>query len=153
MLDDKCGESYSKDQQTWCGGSGLMIALDVYGDIYPCIRYTPSSIGHNQPLLKIGDVEHGFIYTKEQEELLQCMKCITRATQVAGTKCEDCPIAQGCGDCAAYSYEVFGEIGKRTDYICDTHKARVLAAYYYAKKARQGKDNYGNLIELNCPAD
>ena len=58
----------------------------------------------------------------------------------------------GCGDCAAYSYEVFGEVGHRTTYICDMHKARCLAQVYYRHKAWQ-KTGKKELIGLNCPKE
>ena len=152
ILDWIAGTKHTHDGP-WCGGSGLMIALDVHGDIYPCIRYTPSSVGQNHEKFKIGDVDHGFIYNEEQEERLKCMACITRRSQDEKTEhCLDCPISMGCGDCAAYSYEVFGEVGHRTTYICDMHKARCLAQVYYRHKAWQ-KTGKKELIGLNCPKE
>ena len=127
ILDWEAGNKYLNDHP-WCGGNGLMMALDVHGDIYPCIRYTPSSVGQDHEKFKIGDVEHGFIYNDEQLKRLQCLSCITRRTQEEKTEnCLDCPIGSGCADCAAYSYEVFGEVGHRTTFHCDMHKARCLA--------------------------
>ncbi len=141
------------ENRTYCGGSGKMIALDVNGDIYPCIRYTPSSIGNPNLKFKIGDVEHGFIYNEEQEQRLKCLRCITRKSQDATTEnCTGCPIETGCGDCAAYSYEVFGEVGHRTTYICDMHKARVLAAVYYKNKCFQ-KTGIKEPLAMNCPKE
>jgi len=149
MFDNANGEPYD-NENTWCGGSGLMLAVDTKGDLYPCLRYTPSSVGHSDNLFKIGDVEHGLIYNEEQQERLRCLSCITRTTQCKDTKCEDCPIAKGCGDCAAYSYEVYGVVGKRTTFICDCHVARVLATcYYYNKKAK--KKNISPVKKMNCP--
>ena len=152
ILDQEIGTVYSTDHTT-CGGSGDMIALDVNGDIYPCIRYTPSSIGNPNLKFKIGDVEHGFIYNEEQEQRLKCLQCITRQAQDATTDhCLNCPIESGCADCAGYSYEVFGEVGHRTTYICDMHKARVLACVYYQNKCYQ-KTGIKQPLAMNCPKE
>lgn len=152
ILDLPVGTQYM-ESHSFCGGNGDMIALDVYGDIYPCIRYTPSSIGNPNLKFKIGDVEHGFIYNEEQEQRLKCLACITRQSQDATTEnCTNCPISSGCGDCAAYSYEVFGEVGHRTTYICDMHKARVLAAVYYKNKCFQ-KTGIKEPLPMNCPKE
>lgn len=153
ILDWPIGREYSELDRTFCGGNGEMIALDVNGDIYPCIRYTPSSIGNPNLKFKIGDVDNGFIYNEEQEERLKCLSCISRRTQNATTEhCTDCPISEGCGDCAAYSYEVFGEVGHRTTYICDMHKARVLAAVYYKNLSYQ-KTGIKEPLAMNCPKE
>ena len=131
ILTDPTGRPYT-NHNTWCGGNGLMIAVDPAGDIYPCLRYAPSSVGPTVEKFKIGDVDHGFIYDEVQTERLRCLSCITRQSQCEKTEhCLDCKIGEGCGDCAAYSYEVFGEVGHRTTFICDMHKARVLAQLYF----------------------
>lgn len=133
ILDQACGTKH-QGNQTWCGGNGLMMALDVRGNIYPCIRYTPSSIGGKQPDYIIGTAEHGFGQTPEEAQRIKCLSCINRETQCS-QECLDCPISMGCGDCAGYSYEVTGKIGSRVTYICEMHKARVLACVYYSNKA------------------
>lgn len=150
ILDDLAGIPYP-DTHTWCGGNGLMMALDVRGDIYPCIRYTPSSIGGKQPEYKIGDVEHGFVWNEEQEERLRCMRCITRQSQ-CDEKCRTCPIGAGCGDCAAYSYEMFGTVGRRTTFICEMHIARCLAQTYYKNLAHRKTGNK-DALAMNTPKE
>lgn len=152
ILDQYIGVKYQSIHPS-CGGSGDMIALDVNGDLYPCIRYTPSSIGNPNLKFKIGDVEHGFIYNEEQRQRIKCLECVTRQSQDEMTKnCVGCPIEQGCMDCAGYSYEVFGEIGHRTTYICEMHKARVLANVYYKNKAFQ-KTLQKDPLRMNCPKE
>lgn len=152
ILDDTIGIPYTASN-TWCGGSGLMIALDVNGDIYPCIRYTPSSVGYNNKKFIIGNVSNGFIYNEEQEQRLKCLSCITRQSQDKTTEhCFNCPIETGCGDCAAYSYECYGEVGHRTTFHCDMHKARCLAQTYYKNKAYQ-KTKIKHQLALNCPKE
>lgn len=146
ILDQPCGEIY-QSTHPWCGGSGLMLCVDPRGDFYPCVRYTPISVGDG-PKYILGNVNDGFTDLEKIAELGK----VTRAMQVQGTKCENCPISQGCADCAGYSYEVLGSIGKRTDYICEMHKARVLAQVYYRNEAyrRTGKKKP---LPMNCPED
>ena len=152
ILDQYIGVQYVNTHPS-CGGSGDMVALDVNGDIYPCIRYTPSSIGNPNLKFKIGDVERGFVYDEEQEERIKCLNCITRQKQDSMTEhCLNCPIEEGCSDCAGYSYETFGEVGRRTTYICDMHKARVLACVYYKNKCYQ-KTGIKEPLAMNCPKE
>lgn len=131
ILDRLCGDKY-ESEHPWCGGSGLMLCVDPKGDFYPCIRYAPSSVG-DSPKYILGDVDHGITDMDKVYELSK----VTRLKQVQGTTCETCPISQGCADCAGYSYEVFGEVGKRTTFICDMHIARVLAQIYYRNKSKK----------------
>ena len=134
ILDNVAGTPQIGNDMPWCGGSGLMMCVAPDGNIYPCLRYTPSSIGQNTKLITIGNVDDGFLSTPEEQQTLQCMKCVTRSSQCKGKECENCPIKTCCGDCAAYSWEVTGKIGERTTFHCDTHKARILAMVYYRNK-------------------
>ena len=147
MLDLISGTSKNTDN-TWCGGCGLMIAVDPNGDIYPCLRYTPSSIGNKREKFIIGNVDHGFLMTDEEIQRVKCFDCLTRKEQFAGTECETCPISDGCGDCIAYSYEVTGDVRKRTTYHCITHKARVLATSFY-QNSRYRKQGSSERYPLN----
>ena len=45
---------------TSCGGSGSMTALRPNGQIYPCIRYMPTSVGDDVPDLCMGTVDDGW---------------------------------------------------------------------------------------------
>jgi radical SAM peptide maturase (CXXX-repeat target family) len=146
ILDQPSGEKYP-GELPWCGGSGLMLCVDPRGDFYPCVRYTPCSVGDG-PKYILGNVDDGFT----DLEKIKALSGVTRASQVAGTKCENCPISQGCADCAGYSYEVLGDIGRRTTFICDMHIARVLAQVYYRNKSfvKTGKKNP---LPMNCPKE
>ena len=118
------------ENNNWCGGTGSMLAFDIDGTIYPCMRYSPLSMGYDLPLLKIGHCDTG-IETKEEEyNIVKCLNCITRCSQ-STQECIDCPIASGCAWCSAYNYEVFGELNKRATFICPMHKARVMATSYF----------------------
>ncbi len=128
--DNYCVED---DELPYCGGSGAMICLDPSGDIYPCLRYTPNAIGEEKAkLVKIGDIYNGFVYNEQQQKVIDNFSCVKRKTQLShNEQCINCPIAENCGDCAAYSYEYYQKIGYRTTFHCITHVARVLAACYY----------------------
>lgn len=146
ILDQPAGDVYSSERP-WCGGNGLMLCVDPRGDFYPCVRYTPASVG-NAPKYIIGNVNDGITDIGK----VKALAAITRLTQVRGTECETCPISQGCADCAGYSYEVFGDVGKRTTFICDLHKARVLAQVYYRNKA-YAKTGKKIPLKMNCPKE
>ncbi len=47
------------DVDTWCGGNGSMLAVDMKGDLYPCIRYHRTSLGDSQPPVIIGNINEG----------------------------------------------------------------------------------------------
>ena len=81
-----------------CGGTGLMIACDWDGEIYPCIRYMEMSLGDDQPKLPIGNVDDGLIQSPEHLKNLQCLQCIDRRTQ-STDECFYCPIGEGCSWC------------------------------------------------------
>lgn len=146
MLTADCGKPLSpEDNQNWCGGTGLMIAVDYKGDIYPCLRYMESSIGDEISPFIIGNVKDGINIKQEHRDRINCLSCITRRSQ-STDECFNCPIATGCGWCSAYNYEVYGTPNKRATYICCMHKARVLANVYYQR--RKGID-----YPMNCPKD
>ena len=117
--------------QCWCGGYTSMLAFDTEGNMFPCIRYMESSLGSDAPPIIIGDAWHGMYYTPEQQELKKCLSCITWQSQ-NDEECRNCPIAQGCADCAAESYQHFGVLNKRHKLgSCWVHRARSLANVYY----------------------
>ena len=118
-------------KQPWCGGYDSMLAFDTEGNMYPCIRYMESSLGSDAPPVIIGDAWHGMYYTKEQQEIHKCLACTTWWSQ-NDEECRNCPIAQGCADCAAEGYQHFGQFNKRHKLgSCWVHRARSLANVYY----------------------
>lgn len=131
IFDYSMGHPLDKeDNNNWCGGSGDMISIDYKGDIYPCIRYMESSLNGEQIPYKIGDVYNGIAYNELYCSRCNSMTCITRRSQ-STDECFDCPIASGCAWCSAYNYQVTGDINKRVTYICEMHKATILANSYY----------------------
>lgn len=125
------------DLENWCGGTGDMIAVDYTGNIYPCIRYMPNSLGSGRKPLVIGHVDTGILAEPEHQRCAQCLKCVDRRSQ-STDECFHCPIAEGCAWCSAYNYQVFGTVDKRATYICVMHKARALAnGYHWNRVYRQ----------------
>ena len=135
ILDWLAGDPLPDNEtQNWCGGTGEMLAFDVDGTVYPCLRYAPISLP-GRPPLRIGDVDSGIARTKEDKATMDMLDSITRQSQ-SPEKCLTCPIARGCGWCSAYNYEVTGTPNKRVTYICPMHQARVMAMAYYHNKIR-----------------
>lgn len=156
------------DLQNWCGGTGVMLSMDPDGWLYPCIRYMESSLGEDQPPLRIGNVHTGIAQCKEHKDCIACLNSIDRRTQ-STDECFYCPIAEGCSWCSAFNYQTYGTADKRVTRICPMHKARVLAnVYYWNKYAKKyhgydafdlwvpkqwavpiiGEDEYTNLVNL-----
>lgn len=131
-------------KQTWCGGYDSMLAFDPDGNAFPCIRYMESSLGGQMPPVIIGDVWNGLWKTPEQKRCHDCLACVTWTTQ-NDEECLNCPIAQGCADCAAESYQHMGGFNKRHKLgSCWVHRARSLANVYYWNKLwrQQGRDEH-----------
>lgn len=146
IFSQNCGHPMpEEDNQNWCGGTGMMLAVDWKGDIYPCLRYMESSVGDKNPPYIIGNIEDGIGRKQEHCSRIDCFSCITRRSQ-STDECWNCPIAQGCGWCSAYNYECFGTPNKRATFICCMHKARVLANVYYWNRR-------GISYSMDCPAD
>lgn len=163
IFSENCGKPLDeKDDRNWCGGTGLMLAVDWRGDIYPCLRYMESSLSGKVPPFIIGNVDVGINRKKEHCDRIDCLSCITRKTQ-STDECWNCPIATGCGWCSGYNYECFGTPNKRAIFICCMHKARSLANFYYWRKKNVefqfhcpkewaveiiGEDEYKKLISM-----
>ena len=118
------------DIQNWCGGNGAMISVDYKGDIYPCIRYMESSLGHQIEPIIVGNVNTGIMTNAKCRNCVNALKKVNRISQ-STKECIDCPIAQGCAWCQAYNYQDSGDFNHRATYICIMHKARALANCYY----------------------
>lgn len=119
------------DRKNWCGGNGLMIAVDYKGDIYPCVRYMESSLGTDVPPIIIGNVETGIAQTEVCKNCINTLKSVDRISQ-STEECINCRIAEGCAWCQAYNYQASGgDINHRATYICIMHQARSLANTYY----------------------
>ena len=140
-----------QDNQNWCGGLGYMLAVDWKGDIYPCIRYMPDSVGEEVAPLIIGTVDGGILAMDKQRGVVEVMSKVTRRSQ-STDECFNCPIARGCAWCSAYNYQETGSVDKRVTYICEMHKARVLANIYYWNKLFKKKGE-NKVFQNNVPED
>ena len=69
------------DLENWCGGNGVMLAVDPDGIIYPCLRYMESSLAGQQEPYSIGDVDTGICQCECHKGRVQCLKKIDRRTQ------------------------------------------------------------------------
>ena len=140
-----------KDVQNWCGGTGEMVFVYYTGNIYPCIRYMPNSLGPDIPPLTIGHVNHGLLGTKGEQDCARCLQRIDRRTQ-STDECFSCPIAEGCAWCSAYNYQVFGTADRRATFICPMHKARALANAYYWNRLYRARGE-GKRFQIHVPKD
>lgn len=140
-----------EENQNWCGGTGAMLACDPDGNLYPCLRYMPSSLGGQQEPYIIGTVDTGIGDTACRRDCIACLNAVTRRSQ-STDECFGCPIAAGCAWCSAYNYQVFGTPDKRATFICDMHKARALANVYYWNRVYQ-KRGEAKVMENHCPRE
>jgi uncharacterized protein len=139
------------ENKNWCGGTGLMLAFDPNGDIYPCLRYMQFSTGVKVKPLIIGNVDNGIEHTCEQCQIVDYLKRIDRKSQ-STDECYNCPIGSGCSWCSAYNYQITGDPNKRVTYICIMHQARVLANRYFWQKLYK-KLELDKEFPLNVPEE
>lgn len=139
------------DLQTWCGGTGEMLAVDWRGYLYPCIRYVDTSLGNEREPVIIGNVDDGLAQKQCEKDCIECMAKINRRTKMSD-ECFYCPIAQGCSECAAYNYQITGSMDSHVTFICEMHKARALANVYLWNTYYR-KKNIDKRMECHVPED
>ena len=131
LFEENFFHQLSKDNvETWCGGTGKMLAFDPTGICYPCLRYMESSLKNDQIPLIIGNCTNGIYNTKETQQIYTSLCSVNRKSQ-STEECFNCPIAAGCAYCSAWNYQLYGTTNSRCTYICNMHKARSLANVYY----------------------
>lgn len=137
----------------WCGGgSGVMLAFDSNGDIYPCLRFLPFALRFRSPdRYKLGNIDTGVLNTEESIAAKKEMDSLTRTSQ-STEKCNNCPICTGCAWCSAWNFDLYGTVNKRCTRICPMHQARVMANAYYWNKLYRSLD-MEDRFELNIPKD
>lgn len=140
-----------KENENWCGGTGVMLSVDAEGQLFPCIRFMESSLGVDQKPLIIGTVDEPIGSTQEYQNNLSLIHGITRKSQ-STEECFNCPIAKGCAWCSGYNYQKFGTVNHRATYICCMHKALSLANVYFWNLYFQ-KEKIPAIMPLNCPKD
>jgi len=139
------------DLQTWCGGTGDMLAVDWRGYLYPCIRYVDTSLGTDREPIIIGNVDDGLAQKECEKQCIDCMLKINRRTKMSD-ECFYCPIAAGCSECAAYNYQVNGTMNSHVTFICEMHKARALANVYFWNTYYR-KIHSSDRMECHVPKD
>lgn len=126
LFDDSIGGFLNKDdlEKTHCG-AGKMIAVGPEGNLYPCIRYKDYSLNENPEWL-IG--KRSMI----NMEMVRPFAVASNNLQL-DEECLNCPVANGCGQCQGYSYDVSdgGTNYQKAKFICKMHMARVRANNYY----------------------
>lgn len=120
------------DDQNYCGGNGKMLAFAPNGDAYPCLRYLPFALQNKDSRRKmlLGSVDSGLLNDDYTKETISCLGCVGKKSQ-STQKCLECPIQQGCAWCTAWNYDYYGTPNKRFTGICNMHKARTMANYWY----------------------
>lgn len=139
------------DLQNWCGAEGKMLAFDPDGNAYPCLRFMSSSLGENISPIIIGNVNDGIYNTLETKKIQETFQKINRKTK-STSFCFKCPIATGCSTCAAYDYQYYGFLGKRTTNICNMFKAQSLANVYYWNKFYE-QNNIDKKFKMYLPKE
>ena len=147
-----CKPYNPNENSTWCGGSGMMLAFDVEGNAYPCLRYMKMSLGDDAEPVIIGNCNDGIYNTPETIALKERMDKITRRTQ-STDECFYCPVGMGCGTCTAWCYQKYGTMDKRDTSICWMHKARSLANVYFWNKYYQKIGANDNKFKMFLPKE
>ena len=118
---------------TSCGGQGSMTAVRPNGQIYPCIRYMPTSVGDDVADMCMGSVDDGWNERSDGSEVIKILDSITRRSS-SNDICYECPISNNCPGCIALCHAVYGTPNKRTTFHCIQHIAEALANVYYWNK-------------------
>ena len=118
---------------TFCGGQGSMTAIRPNGQIYPCIRYMPTSVGDDVADMCMGSVDDGWNERSDGSEVIKILDSITRRSS-SNDICYECPISNNCPGCIALCHAVYGTPDKRTTFHCIQHIAEALANVYYWNK-------------------
>lgn len=113
-----------------CGGSGSMTAIRPNGQIYPCIRYMPTSVGDDVPDLCMGSVDDGWVERSDGSEVIKILDSVTRRGS-SNDICFNCPLSNNCPNCTALGLAVYGTPNHRTTFHCIQHIAEALANVYY----------------------
>lgn len=149
LFNDRLGEVADLNQN-YCGGNGDMLAIGPDGLCYPCLRYMSHSMQSNREPFICGNIQDGLIDPTKDEKL--CKLCsVTMKTQ-SPEKCLNCPISSECGACNGYNYDKFGDPNIKATYICEMHKARVLANIYYWNNLYK-QLNLNKKIPMNVPKE
>lgn len=149
LFNESIGKRVSSDRN-WCGGNGEMIAIGHDGTFFPCLRFMKHSLRKGREEKPMGNLTDG-LDRKEENKWLKHLCSITMSSQ-STEECLNCKVASGCSLCTAFNYDEFGDPNVRATYICEMHKARVLANVYYWNRLYK-KFNLDKTFELNLDDD
>lgn len=135
FFDPHIGTPYTEENvvRNTCG-TGNMLAINTYGEYYPCIRFMPSSM-NNHVYDAIGDSIEGINTDRLRPFYILDIK------NQSSMKCLECDIAGGCTWCSGFNYDssTIGTIYERQTYICEMHKANVEVNQYLWRKYEEKK--------------
>lgn len=134
LFDESIGVALT-ETRNWCGGNGDMLAIGTDGQCFSCIRFMGYSLNGREEK-PIGNIWDGLDSPEKNCWLcaLQKIDMITQCQHDDNRKCLTCPISQGCALCTGYNYDYYGDPDHKATFICDMHRARVLANVYYWNK-------------------
>lgn len=116
-----------------CGGAGSMTAIRPNGQIYPCIRYMPTSVGNDVRDMCMGTVDTGWDDRSSNSEVIRILDRVTRRGSTNDI-CFDCPLSNNCAGCIALGHAVYGTPNHKTTFHCIQHIAEALVNVYYWNK-------------------
>ena len=131
-----------------CGGSGSMTAIRPNGQIYPCIRYMPTSVGDDVPDLCMGTVDEGWNDRASGSEVIKILDRVTRRGS-SNDICFTCPLSNNCPNCSALGHAIYGTPNHRTTFHCIQHIAEALANVYYWNKLIISRPNMSIPVRHN----
>jgi uncharacterized protein len=133
LIEDDLGKN-------WCG-AGRMIAVDVNGVFFPCVRFYDFAL-NNRDELRIGDMEKGLDFDR-----IRPFYGLSYRSQ-SKKECLDCDVATGCAWCTGFNYDAADSdtVFQRATFNCRMHKANVRACNYFW-------DEFGKRTGLASPRD
>lgn len=145
---------YSPEKKSlfWCGSSKYMLNIAPDGKCYTCLRFTPISLGNDQPALCIGDIYEGIYNNPETLKVKKQLEQISQGIVTENNDCLICNIKSGCAHCLGWDYQSSGNLFTRNTNICWAHRAESLANVYYWNKFYQ-KFNLNKQFDMNLSKD
>lgn len=133
----------NKNINSTCGiVNCAMLAIDVNGDIYTCMRFAKTAIPNRAPLI-IGTVENGITEQGNIQMLYDRINC------KPDVNCELCPISGGCEVCPAYNYEITGDLTCNPRHSCATNMVEAKAYKYFQDKCKEKGLNLWSAQKIN----
>ena len=110
-----------------CGMTGVQIAIDVYGNLYNCFRFSESSL--QDKYKPIGNIFNKTLDMNSVNDFL------TRVSAHNNYQCQGCPIVHCCEECPADNYYCNGDYFESVN-NCGETVAEAQANKYFIEKAK-----------------